>query len=186
MEYKYKKISLHNLIKKINSSDKSNMYSKFIEKYILNYLSKFKINSFEQFINSNTSHLDFFKKYDSDAKIYFSYLTDKQNKKIIAIEKTIMMNEKFFDIKYFNDIVEQKDNVLYGINLFVDEDYRGKSLCKHLLSRIKLNAKKNNVKYIVSDIHDENIPSIKCHLSQDFKKLNVLSYKNTYFYIAIL
>jgi len=191
---KYKKISFDDLIKRINKNEDNtyNKYKEFIELYIKNYLSKFKIDSLEKFINTNLSQLQFYKNYDKDCEIYFHYLIDKSINKIIAIEKVIDINENFFNIKYFKDIKQKITNstinstintVIYGINLYVDENYRGKSLCKLLLTKIQSNSKKHNKEYIISEIHEENIASIKCHLSSGFQKTNFISYPNTYFYI---
>jgi hypothetical protein len=181
---KYKKILFEDLIKRINKTE-NNKYKSFIELYINNYLSKFKINSLENFIDTNKSQLNFYKKYDLNCQIYFHYLTDKSIDKIIGIEKVIDINDKFFDIKYFKDIQKEftRDSVIYAINLYVDENYRGKSLCKKLLTKIQSNSKKHNKKYIISEIHNNNIISIKCHESSGFKKTEFLSYPDTYFYI---
>ena len=183
---KYKKILFEDLIKKINKTE-NNKYKSFIELYIKNYLSKFKINSLENFIDTNKSDIKFYKYYDSNCQIYFHYLIDKSIDKIIAIEKVIDINDKFFDIKYFKNILYQKeftrDSIIYSKNLYVDESYRGKSLCKKLLTKIQQNSKKHNKKYIISEIHKNNIPSIKCHEFTGFKKTKCLSYPDTYFYI---
>ena len=184
---KYKKILFEDLIKRIDKTE-NNKYKSFIELYIKNYLSKFKINSLENFIDTNKSQLNFYKQFDSNSQIYFHYLIDKSIDKIIAIEKVIDINNNFFDIKYFKDIQKEftRDSVIYGINLYVDENYRGKSLCKKLLSKIQSNSKKHNKRYIISEIHNENISSIKCHESSGFKKTTFLSYPETYFYITNL
>jgi hypothetical protein len=181
---KYKKILFEDLIKKINKTE-NNKYKSFIELYIKNYLSKFKINSLENFIDINKSEIKFYKQYDSNCQIYFYYLIDKSINKIIAIEKVIDINDKFFDIRYFKNIQQKfrRDSVIYSKNLYVDESYRGKSLCKKLLTKIKSNSKKHNKKYIISEIHKNNIPSIKCHESNGFLKTKFLSYPDTYFYI---
>lgn len=184
MDYKYKKISLNNLIKKINLNT---IYKDFIQKYIDNYLKKIKINTIDEFIEYNIRHLKKYKLYDPNTQIYFHYMIDKKENTIMCIEKSIRMNQHFFDIKYFKNIINNKNNikqVSYNINLYVDENYRGKSVCKTLLQRIIKNSKKNNINYIISEINENNIQSIKCHLSNNFVKTNIISYPNTYFYIA--
>lgn len=183
----YKKILFEELIKRINKTE-NNKYKSFIDIYIKNYLSKFKINSLENFVETNKSQLNFYKQFDSNCKIYFHYLIDKSIDRIIAIEKCIDITDKFFDIKYFKMLKSEYDrgSVIYAINLFVDEEYRGKSLCKKLLTKIQSNSKKHNKKYIISEIHNDNITSIKCHESTGFKKTQFLSYPVTYFYITNL
>jgi RimJ/RimL family protein N-acetyltransferase len=183
MDYKYKKILLNNLIKKINSNK---IYKDFTQKYIDNYLKKIKINTIDEFIQYNLRHLEKYKLYDSNTKIYFHYMVDKKENRIVSMEKSIIMNKHFFDIKYFKNIINDINSVKevsYNINLYVDEHYRGKSICKNLLQRIIKNCKKNNINYIISEINDDNIPSIKCHLANNFVKTNIISYPNTYFYI---
>lgn len=181
----YKKILFEDLIKRINKTE-DNKYRKFIELYINNYLSKFKIDSQEKFINTNISQLEFYKQFDLNCKMYFHYLIDTTKNRIVAIEKCIDISDRFFDIKYFKILKHdyKSGSVIYAINLFVDEEYRGRSLCKQLLSKIQSNSIKHNKQYIISEIHNENISSIKCHESSGFKKTKFLSYPETYFYIA--
>jgi hypothetical protein len=185
--YKYKKISLNALIKKLDENN-NNIYITFFNLYISNYLKKFKIDSIDTFKSINIKQLNFYKEYYKNVKIYFHYLYDKEVDKIIAIEKTIDMDKNFYNIKYFKDILpeDEQDYTIYGINLYIDENYRGKSLCKKLINNIQQNSKKHNFKYIISEIHDQNIPSIKCHISADFKKLPIVSYRDTYYYIKKL
>jgi hypothetical protein len=183
----YKKILFEDLIKRINKTE-NNKYREFIELYIKNYLSKFKIDSLEKFVKTNESQIQFYKQFDLDCKIYFHYLIDKSIDKIVAIEKCIDISDRFFDIKYFKMLESKYERgfTIYAVNLFVDEEYRGKSLCKKLLYKIQSNSKKHNKKYIISEIHNENAASIKCHESSEFKKTEFLSYPETYFYIANL
>lgn len=187
MRIKYKKISLENIIKKL-SSNSDNKYKLFFKKYIHNYLSKFKINSIDDFIKSNNSQLDFYKKYDPECGIYFHYLLNMDGNEIMAIEKGLQISDSFFDIKYFKSLLTlcDKQPVIYAINLYVDEQFRGKSLCKILLERIKENTKKHSISCIVSEIQEGNIPSIKCHETSGFIKTQYVSYPNTFFYIRFI
>lgn len=188
MDFIYKKISLENIIKKITKSNKENRYKVFFQRYITNYLSKFKINSQDDFIKSNLSQLQFYNKYDKNCKIYFHILSEKKSNKIIAIEKGLQISELFFDIKYFKQLINlcPKQPIIYATNLYVDEEFRGKSLCKLLLNRIKKNTKKHLINCIISEIHNINIPSIKCHESVGFTKTKYLSYPSTHFFINLI
>lgn len=184
-QYSYKKISFDDLIKRINKTE-NNKYKSFINLYIDKYLSKFKINSLQDFIKRNISQLNFYKQYDSNCIIYFHYIVDIKQDKIIAIEKGLDISDKFFEIKYLKNITIHPESIIYATNLYVDEEYRGKSLCKLLLNKMKSNSEKHFKKYIMCEIHNENIPSIKCHESIGFIKLDLISYPNTYFYILNL
>ena len=72
------------------------------------------------------------------------------------------------------------------MNLYIDPNYRGKKLCTYLTDRINKNAIKNNIKYLIAEIHKDNIISIKCHIKAGFVKTSILSYKDTYFYVNSL
>ena len=56
-------------------------------------------------------------------------------------------------------------------------------MCKKLLLNVSHILKLKKFNYILSEIHKDNIGSIKCFSSLKFKKTNVLSYKDTYFYV---
>ena len=48
---------------------------------------------------------------------------------------------------------------------------------------VQKTAVKKNIKFIISEIHNDNVPSIKCHLSSGFIKTNIERYSKTFFYI---
>ena len=187
---KYKKISFEYLLKQINANNKK--YIDFINLYIEQYLKKLiNINNITEFINYNKTYLEKYKKADNKSKIIFHILIDKDNDKIIAIEKTLKISDGFFTIKYFTPLKKEyniPDNnfIYYAINLYVSPEYRGQRLCNKLLKMVQKTAVKKNIKFIISEIHNDNVPSIKCHLSSGFIKTNILSYKDSYFYIVLL
>ena len=195
----YQKISLKKLEKILTTKPSSNNYThltyiKFIINYINNYLKNLKrIKSIEDFIKENNKQLEYYKKIDKNTKIYYHFIIDNLTKNIIGIIKVIEISESIFTIKYFKPLQTLYNiypnkciKIGYAINLYVDPQYRNQSMCKKLLFNISNELKLNNFSYILSEIHKDNIGSIKCFLSQKFKKTDVLSYKDTYFYILNL
>lgn len=184
--YKYKKYTFNKLLKKLETP----MFKSFFEKYIMDYLSKvIHIHSIKEFIEKNNKFIDYYMKYDINSKVYFHILIDKNKKCIVAIEKTLYINNNFFNIKYFKPLVYSMKldihnyHIYYVMNLYIDMNYRGMKLCNYLTDRINKNAIKNNIKYLIAEIHKDNIISIKCNTKAGFVKTSLLSYKNTYFYI---
>jgi len=187
---KYKKISFDYLIKQLNNNNK--LYVDFINLYIKEYLYELiHINNTDDFIKYNKNYLEKYKKVDNSSKIIFHLLINKEKDKIIGIEKTLKISDGFFKLKYFTPLKQEykiPDNsfIYYAINLYVSPEYRGQKLCNKILKMIQKTAIKKNIKFIISEIHNDNIPSIKCHLSSNFIKTDILSYKDSYFYIALL
>jgi ribosomal protein S18 acetylase RimI-like enzyme len=184
--YKYKKYTFNKLLKKLETP----MFKNFFDIYINDYLSKvIHINSIKEFVEKNNKFIDFYLEYDINSKIYFHILIDKNEKSIVAIEKSLYINNNFFNIKYFKPLVDYIDinksnfHIYYVMNLYIDPNYRGKKLCNYLTSRINKNAIKNNIKCIIAEIHKDNTISIKCNTNAGFNKTPLLSYKDTYFYI---
>ena len=192
--YKYKKYTFNKLLKKLETP----MFKKFFDIYINDYLSKvIHINSIKEFIEKNNKFIDFYLEYDINSKVYFHILIDMNEKSIVAIEKSLYINNNFFNIKYFKPLVDyininyinfNKPNfhIYYVMNLYIDPNYRGKKLCTYFTSRINKNAIKNNIKCIIAEIHKDNIISIKCNTKAGFIKTPLLSYKDTYFYVNSL
>jgi ribosomal protein S18 acetylase RimI-like enzyme len=190
----YKKISLAKLEKILTTYTKNNrntQYISFIINYINNYLKNIKsIKSINDFIEENKKQLEYYKKIDKNTKIYYHFLIDNLTKNIIGVIKVIEISELLLKSKYFIPLqdlyIDYKLNPIkigYAINLYIDPLYRNKSMCKKLLLNVSHILKLKKFNYILSEIHKDNIGSIKCFSSLKFKKTNVLSYKDTYFYI---
>ena len=140
MNYKYKKYTFNKLLKKLETP----IFKTFFEKYINDYLSHVvHIYSIKEFIEKNNKFIDYYMKYDMNSKVYFHILIDKKNKSIVAIEKTLYIDNNFFNIKYFKPLVNSikldtsNSHIYYVMNLYVDMNYRGKKLCTYLTDRIK-------------------------------------------------
>jgi RimJ/RimL family protein N-acetyltransferase len=186
MNIKYKIVKFDVLLNKYLDNNNNN---NFFEKYI----KQFHYKNEKRFIIKNKQSYDFYKDHDDKTELEYHILIDdnkdnNKDNKLVAIEKSFILTEKFFDISYFVDIRKRfniKDNVkiMYNTKLFVDPDYRGKKLCTKLLDEINKYALKNNINYVIAEIHKENIPSIKCHLRNDFIETDILSYKDTFFYV---
>lgn len=184
MLIKYKKYEYNTLLKKL----KKTMFLNFFNKYIDTYLKKLNINTIEQFEYRTNKFINYYKKIDSNAKLYFHVLIDIDYKKCIGISRILVMSDLFFTIPYFvklkkDYMIPSNIQISYLTNLYIDSDYRGKKLCIYLLQKIYKNSVKNNIKYIISEIHQDNIQSIRCNKSIGFIKTNILSYPKTYFYI---
>ena len=96
-----------------------------------------------------------------------------------------------FSIKYFTPLkkiynIEDDIKIGYIQNLFVNPNYRNKSICKLLITIISNNLKSLGFKYILSEIKTTNTLSSKCFTSNNFKNSYILSYKDEFFYIKKL
>lgn len=189
---KYKKVSYNYLTKQIKNNNK--MYVDFINKYISEYLEKFlRIKTIGEFIEYNEKYQKKFSENTENTKdtsLSFHLLIDEKLNKIVAIEKTLKITKKFFDIKYFTELKKyckiDNEYIYYAVNLFVDPEYRGQHLCQKILKKIKKKGQEKNIKYIISEIHNNNIPSIKCHEKNGFVKTDIFSYRDTPFYVSEL
>ena len=182
---KYIKISLDNIEK----------CSEFIKYYVEDYIRKIDetVVDLPTFIKKNEFDLNYYKRYDDNVKIYFNLLYDKENNNFFALEKTIWINNNFFDISYFKELPLTLDidkleikNVIYAVDLYIHPDYRGKKMCSYLLHRIYKNGMKHDCSIILSEINESNKLSIKCHYSNGFIKTNIFKHQNTFVYYKLL
>jgi len=187
---KYKRIDLKYLIKELNTNNKMFIY--FFNIYLNEYITKLlNLHNINDYIRYNINYLEKYRKIDRNADIYYHILIDKDANKIIGIFKTLKISDNFFTLKYFKLLkieynIHNNLNIYYGVNLFILQEYRGQNLCFRLNRKIIQKAIKKDIKYIICEIHNNNIASQKCFLKVGFQKTNILSYKDSYFYIIKL
>jgi hypothetical protein len=188
--YKYKKYSLNHFYKTFKTKyNFQNIFEDLI-KY-LNNIDKNKINNFDEYYKKTINKtLPFFKNYDNNVKIYIHILIDINTNNIIAFCLAININDMILDNKYYKLLkkyITGKGNILYIKNMVISSNYRGKKICNYFLARIKKNAIKNKIDYMLCEINDINVPqSAKCFLNNGFIKTDIVSYPNTnYFYIKL-
>jgi len=186
---KYKRIDLEYLIKELNNNK---IFIDFFNIYLNEYITELlNIYNIKDYITYNKNYLEKYKKIDPNANIYYHILLDKNNNKLIGIFKTLRISDQFFTLKYFRSLKKEYNignnlNIYYGVNLFILPEYRGQKLCYRLNKKIIQKAIKKDIKYIICEIHNNNIASQKCFLKVGFQKTNILSYKDSYFYIIKL
>lgn len=183
MDIKYMTIDYNELLDIINDGTNAGFFDE--------YFKNFHWGTVEKFKKSNNKTIEFYQKYDKNAETYFHVLIDLKTNKLIAIERSLEISDVFFSIKYFVPLkkkvkLSSKLNIMYNTKLFVDPNYRGKHVCGRLLEEINKYADKNNIKYIIAEIHQDNTPSIKCHIRNNFVKTDILSYENTYFFVNLI
>jgi hypothetical protein len=101
-------------------------------------------------------------------------------------------NETFLKTIHKNDIRQnrialgiddRKLRIAYGSNLFVSSASRKKGICKAFLGELLKTVKAD---YFITDINDQNIPSIKCHLYNKFVKKVPSFYHDSSVYVRRL
>jgi RimJ/RimL family protein N-acetyltransferase len=164
--------NIKELIKKINSDEK---YKLFFEEYKKKYLeemsNKFKKMNVIQILKSEKSYF-----LKNKGKRFI--LIYENNNIPIAICKVIYFNKISKDISFFDKLKEKYnkfENIFYIYGLYVSEISRKKGICSKLLDAIILISKNNNINYLVSDISQDNIGSIKCFEKNGFINTNILN-----------
>ncbi len=187
--FKYKKYSFSQFKKELDR--RPDVYKDFLVDFIqyinllLNYIT-FKTfdEYYERIVNKSFVH---YQKYDPDLKMFAHVLIDKTSNKCAAYCFTIIFNDKVVqECVYHKDlcqIIDVDTHIGYIKNVVIGSNYRGKKLCNYFISRVKQNAIKNNIDYLLCEINVDRVPqSAKCFTHNGFTQTTIRSYKDSWFF----
>lgn len=172
---------------------KNPQISSLMTDLVNDYLSKFyNFKSVDELVLNYEKKIKYFKTLDKKSKLifYIGYIDDIP----VCFMTILFINQSFLSVMNKKSLkenaellnVQDKCRITYGMHLYVGPAIRKKGICKKFLSLLIKDFTKQKINYFITDIVDDNIPSIKCHIYNKFVSRLPSFFKNSHTYVRVL